>query len=286
MVEELNNMAVKIYKPTSNGRRIHSVTNYREVLKAGPKSPKSLVLSKGKNAGRNNSGKITVRHRGGGFKKLIRIVDNSRVDKLNVPAKVLSIDYAPGRSSFISLISYRDGEKRYMLAPHGIKVGDVVVASEKAEPKLGNRMFMKNIPVGTFVHDIQLQPTSKGTIARSAGSFAVLQSLDSGYALLKMPSGEIRKVPEVCMATIGQVSNIDWENVRIGKAGRVRLMGRRPKVRGKAMNPVDHPHGGGEGHNPIGMKYPKTPWGKHALGVKTRDAKKPSRKFIIQRRKK
>ena len=280
-------MAIKIYKPTSAGRRIHSVIDYRKVTSANPaKAPRNLISSKGKSAGRNNSGKITVRHRGGGFKKLTRIVDNSRADKLNIPAKVLSIEYAPGRSSFISLISYKDGEKRYMIAPHGIKVGDTVIASEKAEPKFGNRMLIKNIPVGTFIHDIQTQPTSRGTIARSAGSYATFQSLDAGYALLKMPSGELRRVPENCMATIGQVSNIDYENVRIGKAGRVRLMGRRPVVRGKAMNPVDHPHGGGEGHNPIGMKYPKTPWGRHALGVKTRDQKKPSNRFIVQRRNK
>jgi large subunit ribosomal protein L2 len=279
-------MAIKIYKPTSNGRRIHSVIDYRKVTSKAAKAPRNLISSKGKNAGRNNSGKITVRHRGGGFKKLTRIVDNSRADKLDIPAKVLSVEYSPGRSSFISLLSYKDGEKRYIIAPHGTKVGDTVITSEKAEPKPGNRMLIKNIPVGTFIHDIQLQPTGSGTIARSAGSYATYQSSDGGYALLKMPSGELRKVSENCMATIGQVSNIDYGNVRIGKAGRIRLMGRRPVVRGKAMNPVDHPHGGGEGHNPIGMKYPKTPWGKHALGVKTRDKKKPSSRFIVQRRKK
>ncbi len=279
-------MAIKIYKPTSAGRRIHSVTDYRKVTTKAAKAPRSLKASKGKSGGRNNRGLITVRHRGGGFKKITRIVDNSRADKLNIPAKVMSVEYAPGRSSFISLIAYKDGEKRYIIAPHGIKVGDMVSASnEKIEPKLGNRMPLKSIPVGTEVHDIQLQPTASGTIARSAGSSAMVQSLDAGYALLKMPSSEIRKVPETCMATVGQVSNIDWENVRIGKAGRVRLMGRRPQVRGKAMNPVDHPHGGGEGHNGIGMKYPKTPWGMHALGVRTRTKKKPSGAFIVARRK-
>lgn len=276
-------MAVKIYKPTSNGRRIHSVTDY-SVLSKNSKTPKNLLLSKSKNAGRNNSGKITVRHRGGGFKKVIRIVDFSRLDKMDIPAKVLTLEYAPGRSSFISLVSYSDGEKRFILAPHGIKVGDSIVTSLKADAKIGNRMQLKNIPVGSFVHDIETQPNGSGIIARSAGSYATLQATEAGYALLRMPSTEIRKLPENCMATIGQVSNIDWENVRIGKAGRKRLMGWRPTTRGKAMNPVDHPHGGGEGHNPIGMKYPKTPWGKHALGVKTRDKKKPTSKFIVKRR--
>lgn len=277
-------MAVKVYKPTSAGRRIHSVTDYKKVLDKRAKTPKSLMMSKGKNAGRNFSGKITVRHRGGGFGKIVRIVDYSRLDKMDVPAKVLSVEYAPGRSSFLSLISYRDGEKRFIIAPHGIKVGDTVVTSIKAEPKPGNRMQLRNIPVGTFVHDIELEPGKKGTTAKSAGAYAILSTIDGGYALLKMPSGEIRKVQDNCMATVGQVSNTDWENVRIGKAGRVRLMGRRPHVRGKAMNPVDHPHGGGEGHNPIGMKYPKTPWGKHAMGVKTRDKKKTTSKFIVKRR--
>jgi len=274
---------VKIYKPTSNGRRIQSVTDY-SVLDKRAKTPKSLILSKGKSGGRNGSGKITVRHRGGGFKKLIRVVDFSRMDKMDVPATVVSVEYSPGRSAFLSLLSYRDGEKRFIIAPHGIKVGDTVVISEKAEPKPGNRMMLKNIPVGTFVHDIEIEPGKKGTIARSAGSYATLQTVEGGYALLKLPSGEIRKVLDKGLATVGQVSNTDWENVRIGKAGRSRLMGWRPTVRGKAMNPVDHPHGGGEGHNPIGLKYPKTPWGKHALGVRTRDKKKSSGKFIVKRR--
>ncbi len=276
-------MAVKIYKPTSNGRRIHSVTDY-SVLSGKAKAPKRLIVSKTKTAGRNFSGKITVRHRGGGFKKLVRMVDNFRADKLDIPARVLTLEYAPGRSSFISLVSYKDGEKRYIIAPHGMKVGDIIVASSKAEPKIGNRMKLAAMPIGTAAHDIELIPGRKGAIARSAGSYAVLQAVEGGYALLKMPSGEIRRIPEDSMATIGQVSNIDWENVRIGKAGRTRLMGFRPTVRGKAMNPVDHPHGGGEGHNPIGMKYPKTPWGKHAIGVKTRNKKKSGNKFIIKRR--
>ncbi len=277
-------MAVKQYKPTSSGRRLHSVTDY-SVLVKNAKTPKNLILSKSKSGGRNFSGKITVRHRGGGFKKLIRVVDYSRADKMDIPAKVLSVEYAPGRSSFISLLSYKDGEKRYIIAPNGIKVGQIVIAGSKTEPVIGNRMQLKNIPTGTFVHDIEIIPGHKGTIARSAGSYAILQTVEDGYALMKMPSGEIRKVSEKSLATVGQVSNTDWMNVRIGKAGRKRMMGWRPTVRGKAMNPVDHPHGGGEGHNPIGMKYPKTPWGKHALGVKTRDKKKSSRKFIVKRRK-
>jgi len=276
-------MAVKLYKPTSNGRRIHSVTDY-SVLSKGHKTPKNLIVSKSKSGGRNFSGKITVRHRGGGFKKQLRVVDSFRKDKMDIPARVLTVEYAPGRSSFIALLSYKDGEKRFIIAPHGMKVGEVIVTSAKADNRAGNRMHLKNIPVGTFVHDIELEPGKGGTIAKSAGSYAILQAIEGGYALLKMPSNEIRRVSENSMATVGQVSNIDWENVRIGKAGRKRLMGWRPTVRGKAMNPVDHPHGGGEGHNPIGMKYPKTPWGKHALGVKTRDKKKPTSKFIVKRR--
>jgi large subunit ribosomal protein L2 len=275
-------MAIKIYKPTSNGRRIASVTDY-SILDKSAKTPKSLIMSKGKSGGRNFSGKITVRHRGGGYRKLVKIVDYSRADKMDIPAKVLTVEYSSGRTSFLSLVSYKDGEKRFIITPHGLKVGQTVIASEKAEPQPGNRMLIKNIPVGTFIHDIELEAGKKGTIARSAGSYAILQTIDDGYGLLKMPSGEIRRVSEKSMATVGQVSNIDWESVRIGKAGRSRKMGWRPSVRGKAMNPVDHPHGGGEGHNPIGMKYPKTPWGKHALGVKTRDKKK-STKFIVKRR--
>lgn len=277
-------MAIKVYKPTSNGRRISSVTNYRAVLDKKGKTPKSLLMSKSRSGGRNFSGKISVRHKGGGYKKLVKIVDYSRMDKLGIPAKVLSVEYASGRSSFLSMLSYKDGEKRFIIAPHGLKVGQTVIAAEVAEPQVGNRMMIKHIPVGTFVHDIELEAGKKGAVARSAGSYATLQTVEGGYGLLKLPSGEIRKVNEKSFATIGQVSNIDWESVRIGKAGRSRKMGIRPTVRGKAMNPVDHPHGGGEGHNPIGMKYPKTPWGKHALGVRTRDKKKSSSKFIVKRR--
>jgi large subunit ribosomal protein L2 len=276
-------MAVKLYKPTSPGRRIHSVTDY-SVLHKTHKTPKGLIVSKAKPAGRNNSGKITVRHQGGGAIRKYRIVDFSRSDKKNVPAKVLTIEYDPTRTAFISLVSYADGDKRFILTPQGLKVGDKVMFGEQAEITPGNRLEMKNIPVGTLIHDIELAPGQGGKIARSAGSYATLQTIEAGYALLKLSSSEIRKVRETCMATIGQLANQDWMNVRIGKAGRLRHMGWRPSVRGKAMNPVDHPHGGGEGHNPIGMKYPKTPWGKHAIGVKTRSKKKYSNNRIVKRR--
>ncbi len=276
-------MAIKIYKPTSAGRRKHSVTDY-SVLRKTHKTPKGLISGTRKHGGRNNSGKITVRHQGGGARKKVRLVDFSRADKKGVPAKVLTLEYDPTRTAFISLLSYSDGSKRYMIAPEGLKVGQVVMYDDKVEVAPGNRMALANIPVGAFVHDIELIPGQGGKIARSAGAYATLQTIDSGHALLKMPSGEIRKVKQECLASIGQLSNLEWMNVRIGKAGRMRHMGWRPTVRGKVMNPVDHPHGGGEGHNPIGMKYPKTPWGKHALGVKTRDRKKYSNKFIVQRR--
>lgn len=276
-------MAVKLYKPTSPGRRIHSVTDY-SVLHKTKKTPKGLIVSKAKPAGRNNSGKITVRHQGGGARRKFRIVDFSREDKKNIPATVTTIEYDPTRTAFISLLSYKDGEKKYILTPQGLKVGDKVMYGEAAEILPGNRLALKNIPVGTLVHDIELAPGQGGRMARSAGAYATLQTTEAGYSLLKLPSSEIRKVKDTCLATIGQLANSDWMNVRIGKAGRKRLMGWRPSVRGKAMNPVDHPHGGGEGHNPIGMKYPKTPWGRHALGVKTRSKKKYSNNSIIKRR--
>lgn len=276
-------MAVKHYNPTTPGRRIHSVTDY-SVLSPAKKTPKGLFKSKNRNAGRNISGKITVRHQGGGHKRVVRILDYSRAGKFQVPAKVQSVEYDSSRTGFVSLLAYKDGEKRYILSPMGMKVGDTVIFSDTADIKPGNRLKFKNIPVGTFVHDIEVAPGKGGMLARSAGAYAILQTVEDGYALLKMPSGEIRKVTENCAASIGQVSNNDWMNVRIGKAGRMRHMGWRPSVRGKVMNPVDHPHGGGEGVNPIGLKYPKTPWGKHALGVKTRKKKKYSSRFIVQRR--
>jgi len=277
-------MAIKIYKPTSAGRRIHSVTDY-SVLSKDVATPRSLVVSQKKNAGRNNQGKITVRHRGGGHKTKIRIIDFLR-EKKNIPARVLSLQYDSGRSAFISLVAYKDGEKRYILAPDGIKVGDSIMTAERADIKPGNRMMLKNIPVGTNVHNIEIISGKGGVIARAAGTYAIIQSSEPDYVILKMPSGELRKVASNSYATVGQVSNTDWMYVRIGKAGRVRHMGWRPSVRGKAMNPIDHPHGGGEGHNPIGLKYPKTPWGKHALGVRTRNPKKVSGKFILKRRSK
>ncbi|MCL5666851.1 MAG: 50S ribosomal protein L2 [Patescibacteria group bacterium] len=278
-------MAVKLYKPTSAGRRIHSVTDY-SVLRKNEKTPRNLISSKARPAGRNHSGKITVRHQGGGFRRKTRLVDFFRQDKRGVPAIVRTIEYDPTRSAFISLLAYRDGDKRYILTPQGVKVGDKVAYDETADIAPGNRMPLKNIPVGTFVHDVELIPGQGGKLARSAGNYVILQNLEAGYALLKLPSGEIRRVKETASASVGQLANADWMNVRLGKAGRRRLMGWRPSVRGKVMNPVDHPHGGGEGVNPIGLKYPKTPWGKHALGVKTRLKKKYSNHMIIKRRSK
>lgn len=276
-------MAIKIYKPTSAGRRIHSVTDY-SVLSRHVKPLKSKVLSYAKTAGRNNQGKITIRHQGGGHKQKVRMLDFSRRDKMNIPAKVETLEYDPGRSAFISRLAFRDGEKRYILAPDGIKVGETLQTMDRTEIKPGNRMMIRNIPIGTNVHDIEILGQGGGQIARSAGAYAIVQSQDEDYSILKLPSGETRRIPGKSFATVGQVSNTDWMYVRIGKAGRTRHMGIRPTVRGKAMNPIDHPHGGGEGHNPIGLKYPKTPWGKHALGVKTRNKKKSSSKFIVKRR--
>jgi large subunit ribosomal protein L2 len=275
-------MAIKIYKPTSPGRRIHSVTDY-SVLKKHVVTPRSLLTSYKRSAGRNNQGKITIRHRGGGHKLKVRTIDFLR-DKMNIPAKVQTLEYDPGRSAFISLLAYKDGEKRYILAPDGIKIGETIITSERADIKPGNRMMLKNIPVGTSIHNIEIVKGTGGRMARAAGTYAIIQSSEGDFVSLKMPSGEIRKVASNAFATLGQVSNTDWMYVRIGKAGRMRHMGWRPSVRGKAMNPVDHPHGGGEGHNPIGLKYPKTPWGKHALGVRTRNPKKSSQKFILKRR--
>jgi large subunit ribosomal protein L2 len=277
-------MAIKIYKPTSAGRRIHSVTDY-SVLTKNVKPMKSKISSFANTAGRNNQGKITTRHKGGGHKLKVREIDFSRRDKVNIPAKVETLEYDPGRSAFISRLAYRDGEKRYILAPDGVKVGTVLLTAERTEIKPGNRMMVKHIPVGALVHDVEILGSNGGQMVRSAGAYALVQAQESDYSMLKLPSGEIRRIPGKSFATVGQVSNVDWMYVRIGKAGRNRHRGIRPSVRGKAMNPVDHPHGGGEGHNPIGLKYPKTPWGKHALGVKTRNKKKSSVKFIVKRRK-
>lgn len=276
-------VGIIVYKPTSPGRRNASVLNYKEIItKTEPE--KSLVFTEKKWAGRNNQGRITVRHRGGGHKKKIRIVDFKR-DKDGIPAKVEAIEYDPNRTAFLALLCYADGERRYIIAPEGLKVGDTVMSGPDADIKVGNALPLKNIPVGTMIHNIELMPGRGGQLCRSAGSVAQLMAKEGKYALIKLPSGELRYVSQECRATIGQVGNLDHENVRIGKAGRKRWMGIRPTVRGSAMNPVDHPHGGGEGKAPIGHPGPLTPWGKPTLGYKTRKKNKPSDKFIVKRRK-
>ncbi len=274
-------MSIKVYKPTGNGRRNMSVTEFSELSKVAPE--KSLLASSKKNSGRNSYGRITVRHRGGGQRRKYRIIDFKR-DKFDVPATVVSVEYDPNRSSFIALLQYEDGEKRYILQPAGLKVGDTVVAGESADIKAGNALPLSKIPVGTVVHNVELYPGRGGQLARAAGNSAQLMAKEGIYALLRLPSGELRNVPAECMATVGQVGNLDHENVKIGKAGRKRHMGWRPTVRGSVMNPNDHPHGGGEGKSPIGRPGPVTPWGKPALGYKTRRTKKSSDKLIIKRR--
>lgn len=275
-------MPVKRYKPTTAGRRISSVDTFEDVTSSTPL--KSLTVHRKKFAGRTN-GKITVRHRGGGAKQRIRIIDKKR-DKFDVPAKVATIEYDPIRGARIALLFYKDGEKRYMISPIGLKVGDTVVSSkQKGEIQIGNRYCLENIPVGMQIYDLEIQPGKGGQLVRGAGSTAQLMAVEGSYATVKLPSGEIRLLLKQCMATIGQASNPDRRLIRWGKAGRTRHRGIRPTVRGKAMNPVDHPHGGGEGRNPIGLKRPKTPTGKPAMGVKTR-RKQSSDRLIIQRRKK
>lgn len=276
-------MAIKIYKPTSPARRHTSVLRVAGLSRKKPE--KSLLLSGKNQAGRNAQGRITVRHRGGGAKKLVRIIDYRR-DKFDIPAKVAALEYDPNRNALIALLHYRDGEKRYMVAPQELKTGETVMSSKKLiDLKIGNALPLKYIPTGFFVYNVELDPGQGGQLARSAGNAIYLMALDSGYAQLKMPSGEVRLVPEECLATIGATSNPEYKNIRWGKAGRTRHRGIRPTVRGKVMNPVDHPHGGGEGRNPIGLKQPKTPWGKPALGVKTRKTSRKSNKLIIKRRK-
>lgn len=275
-------MAIKIYKPTTPGRRQTSILSSLDITTNKPL--KGLLLTKKRMAGRNNQGKITVRHQGGGAIKKIRVIDFKR-DKFNIPAKVASIEYDPNRNTRIALVNYQDGDKRYIVAPKDLRVGDVLMSSDKLiEFKTGNHLPLKLIPTGMFVYNVELTPGRGGQIGRSAGTNISLMGFDKGYAQLKMPSGEVRLVDENCMATIGSASNPDFKNIRWGKAGRMRHRGIRPTVRGKVMNPVDHPHGGGEGHNPIGMKHPKTPWGKPAMGVKTRKSGRRSEKFILQRR--
>jgi large subunit ribosomal protein L2 len=258
-----------------------STTDYSELSKVAPE--RSLLVSLKKNSGRNSYGRITVRHRGGGQRRKYRIIDFKR-DKFDIPAQVASVEYDPNRSAFIALLQYEDGEKRYILQPAGLKVGDTVVAGTGADIKPGNALPLTNIPVGTVVHNVELYPGRGGQLARAAGNSAQLMAKEGAYALLRLPSGELRNVPVNCMATVGQVGNTDHENVKIGKAGRKRHMGWRPTVRGSVMNPCDHPHGGGEGKSPIGRPGPVTPWGKPALGYKTRNTKKKSDKLIVKRR--
>lgn len=273
---------MKIYKPTTPGRRGMTQVDYSVLTKKKPE--KKLTKKLVKKAGRGYRGRITIRHRGGGHKRRYRLIDFKQSDRMGVPAKVVSIEYDPNRSCFIALLNYKDGEKRYILAPDGLKIGDEVVCQEKAPLKVGNRLPLKNIPVGSQVHNIELLPKKGGQIVKSAGSAAQVMAHEGGYCHLKLPSGEIRMVKEDCLASLGQLSNPEHNTVVLGKAGRSRWLGRRPTVRGSAMNPRDHPHGGGENRQPIGLrKGPKTPWGKRAYGVKTRK-KKPSDKFILKRR--
>lgn len=277
-------MALKVYKPTTPGRRGMTSATFEEITKHTPE--KSLVVGKKRGSGRNSQGKITVRHRGGGVARKYRLVDFKLTDKIDIPAKVVGIEYDPNRTAYIMLVNYKDGEKRYHIAPQGIKVGTEILTSKAGKIDIGNRMLLNNIPVGYNIHNVELTEGKGGQIVRSAGNSAKLVSLETEMAQIQLPSGEIRFVSKNCYATIGVVSNPDHFNITIGKAGRVRWKGRRPQVRGKAMNPVDHPHGGGEGNQSIGLKYPKTPWGLPALGVKTRDKSKYSQKWIIKRRKK
>ncbi|MGI5898493.1 MAG: 50S ribosomal protein L2 [Christensenellales bacterium] len=274
-------MAIKKYKPTSPGRRFMSVLSFDEITTSKPE--KSLVESLNRSGGRNLHGKITVRARGGGAKRKYRIIDFKR-NKDGVPAKVATIEYDPNRTANIALLHYLDGEKRYILAPVGIKVGDMILSGEDADIKPGNALPIKNIPLGTLIHNIELIPGKGGQLVRAAGNAAQLMAKEGDYSQVRLPSGEVRMIPMLSKATIGQVGNIDNENVNWGKAGRIRHRGIRPQTRGVAMNPNDHPHGGGEGKSPVGMPSPVTPWGKPTLGYKTRKRRKPSDKFIVRRR--
>ena len=273
-------MAIKKYKPTTPGRRGMTVTDYSQLSKVAPE--RSLLEPMKKAAGRNNTGRITVRHHGGGNRTKYRVIDFKR-NKFDVPATVKTLEYDPNRSAHIALIEYADGVKSYILAPEGLKVGDTVMAGPNADIKPGNALPFANIPVGTTIHNIELYPGKGGQLVRSAGNMAQLMAKENGYALVRLPSGEMRNVPLNCIATIGQVGNLDHENVNIGKAGRKRHMGWRPTVRGSVMNPCDHPHGGGEGKSPVGRPGPVTPWGKPAMGYKTRKHHNRSDKFIVKR---
>lgn len=274
-------MAIKKYNPTSPGRRHMTVSTFEEITVKSPE--KSLLATLRKNAGRNVHGHITVRHQGGGAKRKYRIIDFRR-DKDNVSAKVASIEYDPNRSANIALLHYADGEKRYILAPNGVKVGDAIISGQGVDIKPGNALILKDIPLGSIIHNIELDAGKGGKLVRSAGAYAQLMAKEGDFAHVRLTSGEVRLIRLVCKATIGQIGNLDHENISIGKAGRKRHMGIRPTVRGSVMNPVDHPHGGGEGRSPIGRPGPVTPWGKPTLGYRTRPKKKYSDKYIVKRR--
>ena len=274
-------MAIRRFKPYTPSRRHMTSSDFSDITKDKPE--KSLVVHIKKHSGRNNQGKITVRHRGGGAKKKYRIIDFKR-NKDGIPAKVLGIEYDPNRTANIALLVYADGEKRYILAPVGLKVGDKIMNGPEAEIRLGNTLAMKDMPVGTQIHNLEMRPGQGGKLVRSAGNSAQLMAKEGKHATVRLPSGEMRMLPIDCRATIGQVGNIDHELITIGKAGRKRNMGIRPTVRGSVMNPNDHPHGGGEGKAPVGRPAPSTPWGKPALGYKTRKGNKPSNKYIVRRR--
>jgi large subunit ribosomal protein L2 len=273
-------MALKVYRPTSPGRRGMSSSTFEEITKTKPE--KSLLLPLKKKAGRNAQGKITVRHRGGGAKRRLRVIDFKR-DKFGVPGRVAAIEYDPNRSARIALIYYADGEKRYILAPLGLNVGNIIKSGSDAEIRPGNTLPLKSIPSGTQIHNIELQKGKGGQMVRSAGAAAQLMVKEGEYALVRLPSNEVRRINSNCLATIGQIGNVDHQNISLGKAGRKRWLGWRPTVRGSAMSPRDHPHGGGEGRSSIGMPGPKTPWGKPALGYRTHK-RKPSDKMIVKRR--
>ena len=274
-------MGIKKYNPTTPGLRGMTVSTFEEITCTTPE--KSLTVTLKKHSGRNSRGKITVRHRGGGYRPKYRIVDFKR-NKDGIPGKVATIEYDPNRTANIALINYADGEKRYIIAPNKLNVGDVIVSGADADIKIGNALPLANIPVGTIIHNVELKPGKGGQLARSAGNGAQLMAKEGQYAQVRLPSGEVRKVRIECRATIGEVGNLDHQNIQIGKAGRKRHMGIRPTVRGSVMNPNDHPHGGGEGKSPVGRPGPVTPWGKPALGYKTRKLKKSSNKFIVKRR--
>lgn len=275
-------MAIKSFRPTSPGRRFITVSSFEEITKTEPE--KSLLAPLKSKAGRNNQGKLTVRHRGGGHKRKYRIIDFKR-DKDGVPAKVAAVEYDPNRSANIALLNYADGEKRYIICPNNLKVGDTIYSGPQADIKIGNCLPLKNIPTGTVIHNIELKPGKGAQMVRSAGAGAQLMAKEGDYALVRLPSNEMRRVHITCRATVGQVGNLEHENLTVGKAGRSRWMGIRPTVRGSVMNPVDHPHGGGEGRAPIGRTHPVTPWGKPALGHRTRKKNKKSSQYIVTRRK-